>query len=91
VKDVFVPNIFSPNGDGKNEVLMIYGNHISKVDMRIFNQWGEQVEHITDKVKGWDGRQRGKPQPVGVYVYILSALMTDGRTMQVKGTVTLVR
>lgn len=90
-KDIFVPNVFSPNGDGKNDVLFVYGNYISKIDLRIFNQWGEQVQRITDKTKGWDGRHQGKAQPVGVYVYTLEAVMTDGRTIQLKGSITLLR
>jgi gliding motility-associated-like protein len=90
-KDVFVPNVFSPNGDGKNDVLLVYGNYISKLEMRIFNQWGEQVELVTSKEKGWDGKHQGKAQPVGVYVYSLQALMTDGRTIKLKGYITLLR
>jgi gliding motility-associated-like protein len=91
VKDVFVPNVFTPNGDGKNELLLVYSNYIRKLEMRIFNQWGEQVELITDPKKGWDGRFKGKPQPVGVYVYSLKAEMTDGRTINLKGNITLLR
>jgi gliding motility-associated-like protein len=90
-KDVFVPNVFSPNGDGKNDVLLVYGNYISKLEMRIFNQWGEQVELVTSKEKGWDGRHKGKAQPVGVYVYSLQAIMNDGKTIKLKGYITLLR
>jgi gliding motility-associated-like protein len=90
-KDVFVPNVFSPNGDGKNDFLYVYGNYISTLEMRIFNQWGQQVQLITDVRQGWDGRYNGQPQPVGVYVYTLKAVMTDGRTVQLKGSITLVR
>ncbi|MGZ8545484.1 MAG: T9SS type B sorting domain-containing protein [Flavisolibacter sp.] len=90
-KDVFVPNVFSPNNDGKNDLLKVYGNYISRVDMRIFNQWGEMVQRITDKNTGWDGRHQGKPQPVGVYVYTLQVVMNDGRTINLKGNVTLLR
>jgi large repetitive protein len=90
-KDVFVPNVFSPNGDGKNDILFAYGNYIDQLDMRIFNQWGEQVYVINSKTKGWDGTFKGKPQPVGVYVYALKAVLSDGRTVQMKGSITLVR
>jgi len=90
-KEVFVPNVFSPNGDGKNEVLYVYGNYIMKVDLRIFNQWGEMIGVIDDKTKGWDGRFKGKPQPVGVYVYVLKAVLTDGRTINLKGNISLLR
>jgi gliding motility-associated-like protein len=90
-KDVFVPNVFSPNGDGKNDLLYAYGNYIRKLDLRIFNQWGEQVITITDPKKGWDGTHRGKPQPVGVYVYVMQAELEDGRTVKLKGSITLLR
>jgi gliding motility-associated-like protein len=90
-KDVFVPNVFSPNGDGKNDILYVYGNYIDKLDMRIFNQWGQQIASITNKLQGWDGRHKGNAQPVGVYVYILKATLSDGRTVDLKGSITLVR
>ncbi len=90
-KDVFVPNVFSPNGDGKNDLLFVYGNYIDKVEMRIFNQWGQQIEQLNDKTKGWNGTHKGKPLPVGVYVYELQARMNDGRAIHLKGYITLVR
>ncbi|MGE5107413.1 MAG: gliding motility-associated C-terminal domain-containing protein, partial [Sphingobacteriales bacterium] len=90
-KDIFVPNVFSPNGDGKNDILYVYGNYIQQLEMRIFNQWGEQVALIRNVNTGWDGTQRGKPQPVGVYIYVLKAVLTDGRTVNLKGSITLVR
>jgi len=90
-KDIFVPTVFSPNGDGKNDLLHAYSNYIVKLEMRIFNQWGQEIEVITDKSHGWDGRYKGKPQPVGVYAYALQALMTDGRTIKMKGSITLLR
>ena len=88
---IFVPNVFSPNNDGKNEVLYAYGNYIEKLEMRIFNQWGQQVHMITDHHNGWDGKYKGTPQPVGVYMYIVKATMTDGRKIQLKGSNTLIR
>ncbi len=90
-KDVFVPNVFSPNGDGKNDQLLVFGNYIDKLEMRIFNQWGQQVALINSRTQGWDGTQNGKPQPVGVYMYALRAVMKDGRTIDLKGSITLVR
>jgi gliding motility-associated-like protein len=90
-KDIFVPNAFSPNGDGKNDLLYVYGNYIDKVDMRIFNQWGQQIATISNKSQGWDGRHKGSPQPVGVYVYVLKAVLEDGTIVNLKGSVTLVR
>ncbi len=90
-KDVFVPNVFTPNGDGKNDRLYVYGNYIDKLEMRIFNQWGEQIAVINSLNQGWDGTQRNKPQPVGVYVYVLKAVLTTGKVIQLKGSITLLR
>lgn len=90
-KDVFVPNVFSPNRDGKNDVLLVYGNYIDKLEMRIFNQWGQQIGMINNRAQGWDGTHKGTPQPVGVYVYVLKAVMSDGRTVDLKGSFTLIR
>ena len=90
-KDVFVPNVFTPNGDGKNDLLYVYGNYIDKVEMHIFNQWGQQIAVITDKTQGWDGKHKGTAQPVGVYVYVLKAQLSDGRTVNLKGSITLLR
>lgn len=90
-KDIFVPNVFSPNNDGKNDRLFAYGNYVDKLEMRIFNQWGEQIIFINSLNQGWDGTYKGRPQPVGVYVYVLKAKMTDGRTINLKGSITLLR
>jgi len=90
-KDLFVPNVFTPNGDGKNDKLFAYGNYVDKLELRIFNQWGEQIILINSLSQGWDGTHRGKPQPVGVYVYVVNARMTDGRNVQLKGSITLLR
>ncbi len=90
-KDLFVPNVFTPNGDGKNDKLFAYGNYVDKLEMRIFNQWGEQIIFINSLSQGWDGTHRGKPQPVGVYVYVVKATMMDGRIIQMKGSITLLR
>jgi large repetitive protein len=90
-KDVFVPNVFSPNNDGKNDKLLVYGNYITRLEMRIFNQYGQEIAFVSNGSQGWDGTHKGKPQPVGVYVYTLRAVMRDGRTVDLKGSITLVR
>jgi len=90
-EDVFVANAFTPNGDGTNEVLYVRGNTIAELDMRIFNQWGQEVFATTNKYSGWDGRVNGKLQPVGVYVYVLKAVLNSGKEVIKKGSVTLIR
>jgi large repetitive protein len=90
-KDIFVANVFTPNGDGKNDIFYARSNYIKTIEMRIFNRSGQLIEVITDPKKGWDGKYKGTPQPVGVYMYTLKITMTDGRNIQQKGNVTLLR
>lgn len=89
--DLFVPNVFSPNGDGRNDVFRAFGSRLSGVDMTVFNQWGELIFRTRDINAGWDGRYKGTPQPVGVYIYVLRATLTDGTIVNKKGSVNLIR
>ncbi|WP_074241798.1 Ig-like domain-containing protein [Chitinophaga niabensis] len=88
---IFVPNAFTPNGDGLNDVLLVYGTTIATMEIRIYNQWGQMIFESKDKGRGWDGTMSGKKQPVGVYNYILRATLQDGTTVQKRGTITIVR
>ncbi|MFN4007184.1 MAG: gliding motility-associated C-terminal domain-containing protein [Chitinophagaceae bacterium] len=91
VDELFVPNAFTPNADGKNDVWMPYGYLIQDIDLKIFNQWGELVFESRDKTKGWDGTSKGKQQPMGVYVYTLRVNTVDGKVIDKKGSINLVR
>jgi gliding motility-associated-like protein len=88
---IFIPNTFTPNGDGKNDVLKVYGNYLQKLNMRIFNQWGEKVFETNEVTGGWDGTYKGQQAAVGVYVYTVTATMPDGRVISKKGTINLIR
>ena len=89
--NIFVPNVFSPNGDGNNDVLYVYSNAIASLVFRVYNQWGQEVFESRSINTGWDGTMGGQKQPVGVYVYVLQATMQDGTTVSKKGSVTLIR
>jgi len=89
--DVFVPNVFSPNGDGRNDVFRVFGSSLNSVDLTVFNQWGELIFRSRDLNNGWDGRFKGTAQPVGVYIYVLRAELTDGTIINKKGSVNLIR
>lgn len=78
---IFLPTAFTPNGDGKNDVFKILGGKIQKIDLKIFNRWGQVVFSTTDRTKGWDGSFAGKPQPPGNYVYVLKAVLQNGSTI----------
>lgn len=95
---VFVPNAFSPNGDGTNEVLIVYSpGDVQNVNaFRIFNRWGELVfeqSNFSPNLEGygWDGTFRGKLMNAGVFVYFVEVLLIDGRTEILTGDVTLFR
>jgi gliding motility-associated-like protein len=87
---IFIPNSFTPNGDGKNDVFRPYGNVITAMEMKIFNQWGELICESRDISAGWDGTQKGKLQPVGVYTYVIRLVLTDGSEITRKGSVHLI-
>lgn len=89
--DVLVPNMFSPNGDGINDLFFVYGNNIREISLKIFNRWGEKVFETDNIFKGWDGTYKNIPQPPDVYTYIVSFRFLDNLMLQKQGTVTLVR
>lgn len=90
-KDPFVPNIFSPNGDGNNDFLCVKGECIANMDLLIFNRWGQVVFESGTQEDCWDGTFKGKPQNAGVFVYKLRARLTNGEDFLESGNVTLVR
>jgi gliding motility-associated-like protein len=75
---IFVPNAFTPNGDGRNDIEYVYGTSISSLTFYVYNQWGEMIFKSDNKATGWDGTYKGTNQPVGVYVYYVQATMNDG-------------
>jgi gliding motility-associated-like protein len=95
---VFIPNAFSPNADGNNDMLTVFSdNAVRQVKtFRIFSRYGSLVFEDEDFLpndpnRGWDGTFRGGEMPPGVYVYVAEIEFVDGRTELFKGDVTLVR
>jgi gliding motility-associated-like protein len=95
---VNIPNGFSPNSDGHNDVFYILGGEEVKVlkDFSIFNRWGQKVFQVenaeaNDPKFGWNGLLNGKPAEAGTYVYFVIIGFADGTTQQFNGTVTLIR
>lgn len=88
---IFIPNAFTPNGDGLNDVLLVYGYTITSMRFSVFNQWGEKVFESFNQATGWDGKYKGKPQPSGVYMYVCQITQRDGSTLVKKGSINLVR
>jgi gliding motility-associated-like protein len=89
---VYVPTGFTPNGDGKNDLLRGLYVGIKKVHyFRIYNRWGQQIFSTTSLSGGWDGTIRGVKQQTGTYVWMLKAEDIAGKTYEMKGVSTLIR
>ena len=95
--NIFVPNTFSPDGDGNNEQFFPRGRGIATVkSFRVFSRWGQQVFQrqnflINDAAAGWDGTFKGQKLPPDVYVYIIEVYCENGALINLKGDVMLVR
>ena len=86
-----VPNAFSPNGDGVNDVVYVEGKGITELLFRIYNRWGEKVFESHDQRIGWDGTYKGVLQEVDVYTYTVEATFVNRQTKMLKGNITLLR
>ncbi len=95
--DVYIPNVFSPNDDGINDIFSVLaGSNVIEVKtLQIFNRWGDQVyqadNYAVDINRGWDGRFRNKEAATGVYIYFTEIEFVDGSTQIFQGEVTLAR
>jgi len=93
--DVFLPNAFSPDGDGVNDVFRPFSDcELSAYTLRIFDRWGSLLTEVADPDIGWDGSARGQLLGQGVYVWMLAyTVVEEGlpRTVEEAGTVVLVR
>ena len=89
--DFFIPNVFSPNDDGLNDVINVHGRCISTFNLQIFNRWGEKVFETTTLENSWDGTFRGKKMDTGVFVYKTDGVSIDGQSFKMKGNITLIR
>lgn len=88
---IYAPNAFTPNGDGVNDVFLIYGTAIASIRLLIYNQWGSMVFMSSDISKGWDGVYKGAKAPASMYTYALEAIMQDGKKVTKNGSFSLIR
>lgn len=87
-----VPNVFTPNGDGKNDEFRVAYKSLLEFEGHIYNRWGRRVFSWNDPAKGWDGTINGRPASPGVYFYVIQAKGSDGVVYRAKdytGDVTL--
>jgi gliding motility-associated-like protein len=95
--NLFVPNTFSPNGDGVNDIFYVRGKALSRIQsMLIFNRWGQVVFEkkdfaANDPTAGWDGTFNGKPAPIDVYIYEIEVICDNSQVLPYHGNVALIR
>jgi len=90
----YIPNAFTPNGDGTNDVFRIIGlppENIAKFNMQIFNRWGEVIFSTTDITQGWDGRLNGEICPAENYIWVIFYEDESKITRTNRGVVALIR
>ncbi len=88
---VFIPNAFSPNQDGLNDVLCVQSEILQDFYFAIYSRWGQKVFETTRAEVGWDGTFNGKPCQNGVYDYYFKGTCVDGQEKEMTGNIMLVR
>ncbi|MEI8205065.1 MAG: T9SS type B sorting domain-containing protein, partial [Bacteroidota bacterium] len=92
-QELVVPNVFTPNGDGKNDVFLIIGKTFETYDLKIFNRWGKLLFETHSAYEGWNGEVNKNPCPASTYYYTLE--YTDkfypSEVKRINGSVTLLR
>lgn len=88
-----MPNAFSPNGDGINDIYKAKDGYQSIIEFHayIFNRWGQKLYEWDDPAGGWDGKYNGKDVKQGVYFVLVKAKGADGRTFNIRRDVNLLR
>lgn len=88
---IFIPNAFSPNNDGDNDVLMVRSNILTELHWVVYNRWGQKVFEGNDLQSAWDGHFNGEDLPPDVFGYFIEGRCYNGDEFFKKGNVTLVR
>ena len=90
--DIFIPTGFTPNADGRNDILKPILVGMKRLDFfDVYNRWGELLFHTTATGAGWDGNRNGTQQPLGTYVFMARGVDYLDKVIIKKGTVVLIR
>jgi len=89
--ELTIPNAFTPNNDGINDIFKIKGQNIKTFHGTIINRWGQKLFEWNDVNTGWDGKHDGQDVSAGVYFYIISVVFEDGEMQEKHGSVEVVR
>ncbi len=88
---LYIPNAFSPDGDGINDYFRIWGQGINDIEVEIYNRWGQMVFKSFNMNEMWDGKFNDKLSPSGTYVYRVKSKNSNSEEYLESGTVSLVR
>jgi gliding motility-associated-like protein len=88
-RDIFLPNAFTPNGDGENDILYVRSNFVTSLDWHIYNRWGQEVFSSNNISNGWNGTFNGEQLAPDVYGYYFNATCPNGKTYKKQGNITL--
>ncbi|MES2592519.1 MAG: gliding motility-associated C-terminal domain-containing protein [Bacteroidota bacterium] len=88
---LYIPNSFSPNENDLNDLFCVYGYSIKKINIKIYDRWGQLVFQTSDMQQGWDGKHKGVNVEGGVYVYAVSCEWMSGDHVRRNGIVTVLR
>lgn len=89
--NIYIPDAFSPNGDGKNDVLYMRGNDISNIYFAVYDRWGQRMFESRSLDQGWDGTYKGKKLDAAVFGYYAKGECSTGEKFIRKGNVTILR
>ncbi len=89
--EIFVPNAFTPNADGTNDIFMAKGVGIAEFELMLFDRWGNKIFVANDLYKGWDGTVHGEDVQQDVYVWKINLKTSKGLRKELSGVVSLIR
>jgi gliding motility-associated-like protein len=89
--EIALPSAFSPNGDNNNDIFMILGGPFLEIELKIYNEWGNQIFISSSQEVGWDGTFEGTIQPIGAYEYTIKGKSLDNQEINLYGVVHLTR
>lgn len=86
---IYIPNTFTPNNDGLNDVFYVYGLGFQNFELSIFDRWGNKIFYSLEQLKGWDGKYKGEKCKQDVYVYMFECKKADGKRISRTGHINL--
>ncbi|MFY8029109.1 MAG: gliding motility-associated C-terminal domain-containing protein, partial [Bacteroidia bacterium] len=87
--DVWVPNAFSPNKDGVNDIFFVRGNNVKDFALKIFDRWGTLMFETSNLNDGWNGEYQGRIVNTGIFVYTLDYTLKEGTQGTLKGNISV--